>query len=142
MERQSMGTVVEQMSRMLRSHHLLLKGLGHLTDNMHKEYNDLVRQVQIPCSVSWNEETPDLVAASESSAEEEGPCNNGKRKLAESVTSSTSSLDRTFTLPQPKPLGITVRAEQLMAKGGPVHVLAVEILQSICTIYVMVMRDR
>lgn len=153
-ELQTRGCVIEKMSKMLRSHHMLVKGLGHMTETMRKEYESLVRQVQAPGSVSWDEDITDSGVTSGESAvtftdereEEEEEAIRTKRKLVESVESSTSSLDKTFTLPVSKPKGMTVRAEQLMAKGGLLHtyvsVIAVEVLQCMFTTCFTVMRKK
>lgn len=146
------GGTIEKMSKMLRSYHMLIKGLGHMTDNMSKEYDDMVKQVQAPCSVTWDEDVVDSgVSSGESitaffeAEEEEQENTRTKRKLVESVESSTSSLDKTFTLSTSKPKTMTVRAEQLMAKGGLIHgyisVVAVEVLHCMFTTYISVMRN-
>lgn len=147
-ELHSRGGTIEKMSRMLRSYHMLIKGLGHMTDNMSKEYEDLVKQVQAPATVSWDEDVIDSGVSSQESVTaflEEEENTRTKRKLIESVESSTSSLDKTFILPASKPKTMTVRAEQLMAKGGLIHgyisVIAVEVLQCMFTTYISVMRN-
>lgn len=140
-ELRSRGGIIEKMSKMLRSYHMLVKGLGHMTDSMSNDFDDLVKQVQAPNSVYWDDDVVDSGISSGDSVTtvlEEGE--NGvrtKRKLIESIESSTSSLDKTFTLPISKPKTMTVRAEQLMAKGGLIHayisVVAVEFLQCMFT---------
>lgn len=147
-ELQARGMVIERMSKMLRSYYLLVKGLGHMTDDMCKEYDELVKQVQAPSSVSWDEDLTDSGVSSGDSVttfadreEEVGM----KTKLFESV-GELPNMDKTFTLPTTKPKELTVRAEQLMAKGGLIHsyvsVVAVEVLHCMFATYVTVMRTK
>lgn len=149
-ELQARGCVIEKMSKLLRPLYMLVKGLGHMTDGMSKEYDDLVRQVKAPCSVSFYEEGIDSGVSSGESlttvVSEIEEVISTKRKLVESVESSTSSLDKTFTLPSAKTKGSLIRAEQLMAKGGLLHeyvsVIAEEILQCMFTTCVVFMKKK
>lgn len=145
-ELHSRMSVIDQMSKTLKSYHLLIKGLGHMTDDMLKDYDDIVKQIKTPCSVSWDEDLIDSGVSSGDSVTtiiEKKESVGTKRKLVESVESS--NLDKTFTLPTVKPKESTVRAEQLMAKGGLIHtyvsVIAVEVLQCMFASYVTVIRN-
>lgn len=146
-ELQSRMTVIDQMSKMLRSYHLLIKGLGHMTDDMLKEYDDVVKQIQGPCSVTWDEDLTDSGVSSGDSGttftDKEKEFEGTKRKLVESMESS--NLDKTYIMPTVKPKELTARAEQLMAKGGLIHtyvsVIAVEVLQCMFANYVTVIRN-
>lgn len=145
-ELQSRGVILGDMAQMLRSSFLLAKGHGYVSETMTKDYYNLVHQLQAPCSVSWEDDADPQMGSGDSKvvvAEDES--NRTKRKLVDSVSSSSTSLDNTFTMDTVRPRGIHICAEQLMAKGGLAHgyfsAVAVEILHTMFTSYVMIMSN-